>query len=166
MVSGLTLDPGAICESRAAVKYQTCSVSKFSVAKVLSSRELCSHDRRQPDPTKQFCRVGLGGVKWVLCVACKFTTGTDSAAETRALTSAIVVGLDVFAAADRRLVQDAEPESSRRRLQPAVRLRDAAVRVPGLPPVPQPGPGRRRLGPARRRQPRQGPPGQVHPRRR
>jgi len=41
-------------------------ISKFSVAKVLSSRELCSHHRRQPDPIKQFCRVGVGGVKWVL----------------------------------------------------------------------------------------------------
>ena len=42
------------------------SVSKFSVVKVLSSRELCSHHQREPDPTKQFCRVGVGGVKWVL----------------------------------------------------------------------------------------------------
>jgi len=33
---------------------------------VLTSREFCSHHRRQPDSTKQFCRVGVGGVKWVL----------------------------------------------------------------------------------------------------
>ena len=32
----------------------------------LTSREFCSHHRRQPDSTKQFCRVGVGGVKWVL----------------------------------------------------------------------------------------------------
>jgi len=36
------------------------------VAKVLSSRELRSHHRRQPEATKQFCRVGVGGVKRVL----------------------------------------------------------------------------------------------------
>jgi len=29
----------------------------------LTSRELCSHHRRRPHPTKLFCRVG--GVKWV-----------------------------------------------------------------------------------------------------
>ena len=36
------------------------------------SRELCSHHRRQPDPTKQFCRVGVGGVKWVVVTSLGF----------------------------------------------------------------------------------------------
>jgi len=42
------------------------AVRNFQSPTVLCSCELCSHHRRQPDPTKQFCRVGVGGVKWVL----------------------------------------------------------------------------------------------------
>ena len=42
------------------------AVRNFQSPIVLCSCELCSHHRRQPDRTKQFCRVGVGGVKWVL----------------------------------------------------------------------------------------------------
>jgi len=46
-------------------------VSKLSIESVGSRRELvansCTHRRRQRDATKQFRRVGVGGVYWALC---------------------------------------------------------------------------------------------------
>ena len=49
-------------------------VSKLSIESVGSRRELvansCTHRRRRRDATKQFRRVGVGGVYWALEVYC------------------------------------------------------------------------------------------------
>jgi len=52
-------------------------VSKLSIESVGSRRELvansCTHRRRRRDATKQFRRVGVGGVYWALVQSRRFT---------------------------------------------------------------------------------------------
>jgi len=59
---------------------------------------LCSHHRRQPDPTKQFCRVEVGGVKWVLVSSVRHS-GTRAAGEQMTLSAWI--GLYIWVVASR-----------------------------------------------------------------